>query len=104
MAKDAKKELLHFIDHKAFDVILRKNKKDLNEDEKKALEDMQDKTEKEKKKFHGYSSAKEIKENFLENTRSGAAKRLDKKLERLNLPTLPNLKKDFIALCDKLEV
>ena len=47
MAKDAKKELLHFIDQKAFDVILRKDAKHLDEGERKALETLQDKTENE---------------------------------------------------------
>lgn len=104
MAKDAKKELLNFIDHKAFDVILKKDAGKLNGKDKEKLEQLQDKTKKEQEKFHGYGSAKEVKENFMANVRSKPAHKLNNELDDFKLPTLPDLKEDFVALCDKLGI
>jgi hypothetical protein len=104
MAKDTKKELLNFIDHKAFDVILKKDAGKMDGKEQDQLEELQRKTKKEQEKFHGYGSAKEIKENFLANVRSKPAHKLNKGLKDLKLPTLPDLKDDFEALCNKLGV
>lgn len=104
MAKDAKKELLNFIDHKAFDVILTKDTGKMDGKEKDELEELQRKTKKEKEKFHGYGSAKEVKENFLQNVRSKPAHKLNNELKGFKLPVLPDLKEDFEALCEKLGV
>jgi len=104
MAKDAKKELLNFIDHKAFDVILKKDAGKMDEKEKDQLEELQRKTKNEKDKFHGYGSAREIKDNFLQNVRSKPAHKLNSDLKDFKLPTLPDLKDDFEALCEKLGV
>ena len=104
MAKDAKKELLNFIDHKAFNVILRKAPAKMDTKQKEELDELQRKTKKEQEKFHGYGSAKEVKENFLANVRSKPAHKLNNELKDFKLPTLPDLKDEFVALCDKLGV
>lgn len=61
MATDAKKQLLEFIDHKAFNVILKASGKKLDNNDKEELRMLQDKTEKEKEKFHSYPSAEAVK-------------------------------------------
>jgi len=104
MGKDAKKELLNFIDHKAFDVILNKDAGKMDGKEKDELQELQRKTKKEKEKFHGYGSAKEVKDNFLQNVRSEPAHKLNNELKDFKLPVLPDLKDDFEALCEKLGV
>lgn len=104
MIKDAKKELLSFIDHNAFDVILKKDPEKMDEKEKDQLGELQRKTKEEKEKFHNYGSAREIKDNFLQNVRSKPAHKLNSKLKDFKLPILPDLKDDFEALCEQLGV
>jgi len=104
MIKDAKKELLSFIDHNAFDVILKKDPEKMDEKEKDQLRELQRKTKEEKEKFHNYGSAREIKDNFLQNVRSKPAHKLNSKLKDFKLPILPDLKDDFEALCEQLGV
>jgi hypothetical protein len=102
--KDARKELIDFIDKKAFDKILKTSPDDYEGKNKEAAEEVIKKTKAEQKKFHGYKSAEEVKKNFLENVHSKPAKKLNKEIEHLGLPTLPQLKEDFEKLADKLEV
>ena len=103
--KDKRKELLDFIDKNAFDPILKAKSHKLSEEDKHKLEDIQRKTENEKKQFHEeYRTADEVKKNYLSDVRSKAAAKVNKELEHLNLPTLPGLKDKFMELCKKLDV
>lgn len=105
MADDKKKKLLDFIDKKAFDVVINADPGKYNKEDQQKLEDIQRKTKNEKDQFHNdYNNAKEVKEGFLSDVRSDAAKKVDKELRHLHLPTLPELKDDFMELCDKLGV
>lgn len=104
-AKDKRKKLLDFIDKKAFDVILKTSPDKFNGKDKEKFEEILKKTENEKNKFHeSYKTAKEVKENFLANTHSKPAQKLNKELEHLKLPTLPEIKDEFEELCKKLDV
>src|SRR4051794_124169 len=101
--KDTRKELVDFIDKKAFDVILHTSPDKYKGKDRDNFEDIRKKTENEKKKFHDdYKTAEEVKRNFLQDVRSKPAHKLDKDIERLGLPTLPHLKDDFENLCYKL--
>jgi hypothetical protein len=103
--KDKRKELLDFIDKNAFDPILKAKPNKLSEEDKGKLEDIQRKTANEKKQFHEeYKTAEEVKKNYLSDVRSKAAVKVNKELEHLDLPTLPELKDKFMELCKKLEV
>ena len=105
MADDKKKQLLDFIDKKAFDVVLNANLEKYDKGDRKKLEDIQRKTKNEKDQFHNdYKNAKEVKNGFLSDVRSDAAQKLDKELRHLHLPTLPQIKDDFMKLCDKIGV
>jgi len=105
VTKDKRKELLNFIDKNAFDPILKASPNRLSEQDKGKLEDIQRKTENEKKQFHKeYKTAEEVKKNYLSDVRSKAAVKVNKELEHLNLPTLPQLKDEFMELCKKLDV
>jgi len=102
---DAKQELLNFINKKAFDPILKAKPAKYKEEDRSALQDIQRKTENEKKQFaEEYSSADEVKKNYLSNVRSKAAAKVNDQLEKLGLPTLPQHKEEFIKLCEKLGV
>jgi len=105
MANDKTKQLLDFIDKNAFDVVLKANPDKYSDEDKKKLEDIQRKTKNEQKQFHDdFKNPDDVKKGFLSDTRSEAAKKLDKELKHLKLPTLPDIKDDFMALCDKLGV
>ena len=104
-AEEQRKKLLDFIDKKAFDVILTTSPDKFKDKDRETFEGILKKTENEKQKFHGkYKTAEEVKKNFLQNVRSKPAQKLDKDLEHLGLPTLPQLKDEFMDLCKKLEV
>jgi len=102
--KDKRDELLNFIDKKAFNVILKTSPDKFKGKDKEDFDEILKKTKNEKKKFQGYKTAKEVKENFLSNTHSKPAQKLDKELEHLKLPTLPQIKDEFEELCKKLDV
>lgn len=105
-SKDKRKKLLDFIDKKAFDPVLKaKDKKSYSEKEKEKLEDIKRKTKNEKEQFHkDFKTAEEVKDNYLGNLRSSAAKKVYKELEHMGLPTMADYKEDFLKLCEKLEV
>lgn len=104
-AKDVKQQLLDFINKKAFDPILKANPNKFNEKDRESFEDVRRKTESEKKQFNeDYTTADEIKKNYLSNVRSKAAKKVNEQLEKLGLPTMPEHKDEFMELCSKLGV
>jgi hypothetical protein len=103
--KNKREELLEFIDKNAFDVILKTKTERFEGKDKENFEGILKKTENEKKKFHNdYKTPEEVKQNFLQNVRSEAAEKVNKDLEKFGLPTLPQLKDEFMELCKKLEV
>src|SRR4051812_36415829 len=103
--KDRREELLKYIDKNAFDPILKASPKKLSDEDGKKLEDIQRKTQNEKDQFHKeYRTAEEVKKNYLSDVRSKAAAKVNMELEHLGLPTLRQLKDDFMELCKKLEV
>ncbi|CAA9483592.1 MAG: hypothetical protein AVDCRST_MAG96-1138 [uncultured Segetibacter sp.] len=102
--KDNRQQLIDFINKNAFDPIIKAKPEKFKED-REALEDLQRKTQNEKKQFsEEYSTAEEVKKNYLSNVRSKAAAKVNAQLEKLGLPTLPQHKDEFMELCKKLEV
>ncbi|MBW7957928.1 MAG: hypothetical protein H3C68_08565 [Deltaproteobacteria bacterium] len=104
MAKDKKKELLNFLDRRAFDPILRARESDFPDSKKMALKDVQNATRKEKERFHKYGSAEEVVVNFKRDLHSGAARKVNSELETLGLPRLADVKDEFEDLGRKLGV
>jgi len=104
-AKDNRQQLVDFINKKLFDPILKAKPDKLKEEDKKILEDIQRKTEDEKRKFNEvYTTAKEVKENYLDNVRSKPAAKLNDQLEKFKLPTMPQHKDEFLELCEKVGI
>ena len=93
-----KTELLKFLDHHVFDPILKASADNYREADKKKLQDVQDRTKSEKDRFHHYSSAKEIIDNYKSDLHSSTAKRVNSELEELKLPTLPSVKHEFLRV------
>lgn len=103
--EEKKRRLLNFLDKKAFDPVINKSKSDFDsEDKKKKFEEVKRKTETEKERFHNYDGPEDIRTNFLRDLSSDPAKRVHSTLKYLDLPRLPDLKDDFLELCDELDV
>ena len=104
-AKDERKELVDFIDKEAFDVILKTSPDKFEGQDRENLEGILKKTKAEQHKFHDvYKTAKQVKENFLQNVHSKPAEKLNQELEHFKLPTLPGIKDGFLELCKELGV
>lgn len=91
-----KQELTHFLDEHVFNPILNAKPDGYSEAEKKKLNDVQDRTRSEKDRFHHYSSARDVIDNYKSDLHSSTAKRVNRELEALRLPTLPLVEKDFL--------
>jgi hypothetical protein len=95
-----KQELVHFLERKVFDPILRAKPEDYNANERKALEHVRKATEAEKDRYRHYGSADEVILNFKRDLHSPAAKKIDSELSRLKLPSLPEVKDEFLKLAN----
>ncbi len=93
-----KAELLKFLDRHVFDSILKARPDKYSDAEQKKLQDVQDRTKSEKDRFHHYSSAKEIIDNYKSDLHSSTGKRVNSELEKLKLPTLPSVEKEFLRV------
>ena len=105
-AEEKRKKLIRFLDRKAFDPILRKSEYDFqNDHERQKFRRIRESTEREKQRFHNeYNTPVEVKQNYLSDLNSQAAKRVNRKLDDLQLPQLPEFKNEFLELCEKLKV
>ncbi|ELR70656.1 hypothetical protein C900_03637 [Fulvivirga imtechensis AK7] len=105
-AEEKRKKLIRFLDRKAFDPVLRKSENDfLNVHEREKFRRIKECTEREKQRFHNeFHTPVEVKQNYLSDLNSQAAKRVNRKLGDLNLPQLPEFKNEFLELCNKLRV
>lgn len=101
---DKKEKLVALLDQAAFDPILKKSPEEFTGEKRKMYEDVRRSTENEKKRFHGYASAEEVKRNYLSDLSSHTAKKKNEELEKLGLPRLPDLKDRFLRMCDELQV
>lgn len=98
-----KKQLLQFLDSRVFNPILRAKPRDYRESDRGALADVQESTKSERARFHGYRSAREVRDNYMSDLHSETAKRINKELRRLKLPRLPDIEDEFLALADNRE-
>lgn len=103
--KEKRKRLVGFIDNKVFDPIMKANPDKFSEKDRETVEKLIKDTKDEKELFHkDYSSAKEVKNNYLQNTSSRAGKKVNKQLQDLGLPSLAGYKDEFKELCNRLDV
>lgn len=93
-----KQELVHFLDRHVFDPILKASSHNTKGAEDRKLKDVQDRTRSEKERFHHYSSAREVIDNYRSDLHSKTAHRVNQELEALKLPTLPSVKDEFLKL------
>jgi hypothetical protein len=101
----ARDKLLRFLDQTAFDPILRAKPDKYSDADRRVLADVQRRTESEKKRYHDdYGSAREIRDRFMQDVHSSAAKKVNDELKRLGLPRLPDLQDEFLKLCEEIGV
>lgn len=103
---EKREKLLDFLDKKAFDPIVKITPDDYKDKGKrKKAETVKEKTISTQRRYHeNYTSAKDVKDNFEADLSSGAADKVHKDLKELGLPTLKDIKDDFIKLCNDLDV
>jgi hypothetical protein len=103
---EKKRQLIAFLDEKAFDPVLNTLPKKFSSDDlRRKFHDVRKSTLSEKKRFHErYNSAKDIKESYLADLDSRTARRKYDELEELGLPSLPRFRDEFLQLCDTLGV
>jgi hypothetical protein len=96
-----KQALIHFLEQRVFNPILRAKPDEFSEHDRAALEHVQKATESEKDRYHHYGSADEVVLNFKRDLHSSAAKKIDSELSRLKLPCLPDVEGEFLKLTEK---
>ncbi|MDI6743927.1 MAG: hypothetical protein QMD07_00965 [Thermodesulfovibrionales bacterium] len=107
MGSDDRKreELIKFLNQKVFDPILRAVPGDYKSDVlKKKLNDVKRRTESEKHIFHELQTAEQVKKNYLSDLDFRTARKTDYELDELKLPSLTQVKDEFLRLCEKLKV
>jgi hypothetical protein len=68
------------------------------------LERLKKKTEAQKERYAHYKTAGEVRQRFQDDLTSQPAKRVHADLRRLNLPSQPDFKNEFLTLADQLGV
>jgi hypothetical protein len=101
-----REELLDFLDSRAFDPVLKTSPDRYNDEELRSkFEDVRRSTESEKHRFHeNYRTPSDVKNNYLSDLTSRTAKKKNAELEQLGLPQLPQLRDEFMDLCNKLGI
>jgi hypothetical protein len=98
MASPSKQTLVHFLEQKAFQPVLRADPAKYPENKRAVLKDMQGRTETEIERFKRYGSADEVITNLRRDLNSAPAKKVHQALRDLGLPTLPDLRDEFEEL------
>lgn len=93
-----KRVLLSFLDRSVFDPILKASPDRYRGADRRKLQDVQDRTKSEKERFHAYRNAKEIIDNYKSDLHSSTAKRVNRELDKLKLPTLPSVEDEFLRV------
>lgn len=101
---DPRKQLVDYLDEHAFDPVLNASTEGMTDDELLDFEDVHRATESAKDRYHEYESAEKVKEMFEDDLQSDETGKVTRKLERLGLPTLPEVKVGFMELCDEFGV
>lgn len=106
MAHSKKDKLVKFLDEKAFEPILKTSAREYDKErEKKMLQHVKRSTRSEKDRYENrYRTASEVRSRYLDDLNSKPAQRVNRELKELDLPRLPDIKDQFLRLCDQLGV
>ncbi len=104
MASDAKKELVDFLESRAFKPVLDKKPNDYSSDsDRRKLADVQRATRSEIDRYRNdYSSAQQVIQMYKDDLTSEPAKEIDRELDQLGLPTLRDIEPEFRKKVEEL--
>jgi hypothetical protein len=91
----SKQELVHFLDQRVFDPILRASEDKYHGKQRDDLKYVQDRTRSEKERYHKYGSADEVIRMYKDDLNSENAKPVNSKLRELGLPQLSDVREEF---------
>jgi hypothetical protein len=102
---NAREKLLDLLDRKAFDPVIDASPDDVAEDERDKLEGLKKTTRSTKESYHErYGSAEKVVEMFRDDLSSDSARKVQRELKDLGLPTLQDVEPEFEKLTGELEV
>ncbi|MBE0476195.1 MAG: hypothetical protein IBX62_03745 [Coriobacteriia bacterium] len=105
MPSDAREELLRYLDHNAFDPVVDADPDDFRPEEREMLEDVRRAADSTKRRYHeAFRSAEELRDGYRRDVRADAHRAIRGELRQLGLPTLPDVRKGFEKLADRLGV
>lgn len=97
MARDEKKELVDFLESRAFRPVLDRRPDDYpSESDRQKLRDVQGATRRDLDRYReDYGSAREVIDNYKADLTSSAGRKVRSELHELRLPTLDDVQEDF---------
>ncbi len=104
MSDNAKKELVDFLERRAFRPVLDTRPDDYDSDsERRRLAEVQRATRSEIDRYRRqYTSARDVIDNYKDDLTSEPAKKIDRELDALGLPTLRDIEPDFRRKVEEL--
>lgn len=91
----SKQELVHFLEQRVFDPILKASPDRYSGKQKDDLKYVQDRTRSEKERYENYGSADEVVRMYKDDLNSENAKPVNAKLKELGLPRLVDVRDEF---------
>ncbi|MDC7785308.1 hypothetical protein PQJ75_26365 [Rhodoplanes sp. TEM] len=92
MASDKFSTLLHLVERKAFDPVMRAGPDGRSDADKAKLAEVKRKTGAEIERYRGYGSAEALVTNFKRDLHSDAARKVHADLRSLDLPTIADIR------------
>jgi hypothetical protein len=102
---NAREKLLDLLDRKAFDPVINASPDKVADEKRKKLEGLKETTRSTKKSYHEkYGSAEKVVEMFRDDLSSDSARKVQRELKSMGLPTLQDVEDEFEKLAGELEV
>ncbi len=102
--QDKKQRLIKMIEHRVWNPILRAVPEDYSPSERKLLKRVQEKTQQQRERYYGYQSAGQVRQEFQDDLSSKYAARVNKNLDKLDLPRQSEISDRFFKMADKLGI
>jgi hypothetical protein len=99
MAHDPKQELVDFLERRVFRPVL-----DARGDGGGKLDRLQDATQRQLDRYLGCESAARVRQEFEDDVGASPERGTQEELRGMELPTLADVKDEFLSLCDRVGV
>jgi hypothetical protein len=101
----AREKLLDLLDRKAFDPVINASPSKVADEKRERLEGLKETTRSTKKSYHEkYGSAEKVVEMFRDDLGSDSARKVQRELKGMGLPTLQDVEEEFEKLAGELKV